>query len=68
MPKLFADFGVSALIAVIALIGSLVILGIGMMRGLIDPMWVAVIISGWGSSAISTYLVVKGVKTGQNNK
>jgi uncharacterized membrane protein len=68
MMRLAKDFGVSALIAVMVIGGAIIGLTWGMLVGIIPAVAYIGVLSGWGGSAIGSYLTVKGVKQGQNGK
>lgn len=66
--KLKQDFGVTALIFVLVIIGAFTIIGIGMIQGVLQPDNVLYVLSGWVAGILSSYGAVKATKTGQNKE
>jgi len=66
MSKLSKDFGVSGLIATLAVSLGFATLIIGMLTRYIDGTIVAVAATAAITAGINTYLTVKAVKQGQN--
>ena len=66
--KLAQDFGVSALIAVLIVIGGFTTIIIGLLTKQIDAGYVMVVVASWVSSAATAYLTVKAVKTSKGKE
>ena len=71
MPKLKTDFGVSALLGTLIVVGAFTVIIIGLLTRQVDVAYVMVLLASWVSAVVSAYLVVKSAKeskTSQNNK
>ena len=63
--KLFQDFGVTAFIGTLVLIGSFALLIIGVVKEVIDPVVLVALVGSWVGSIVSAFFVIKSAK---NNK
>lgn len=63
LPKLKSDFGVTALLATIVLVGSFALLIIGLVTSKITMGDLLPMIGAWVGSIVTAFFVVKGIKT-----
>jgi len=63
--KLLNDFGVSAWLASLIIIGAFVIIGIGVRMGLVSYEILLPMIGSWVGSVVTAYFVFKGMKSGK---
>ena len=68
MSKLKTDFGVSALLGTLIVIGAFTVIIIGLLTRQIDAGYIMVLIAGWVSGVISSYFIVKAQKETKHNK
>jgi len=62
LPRLKADFGVTALIAIIIIVASFLMIAYGMYRGMFDGRELLAVVSSWVSSVVTAFVVAKGIK------
>lgn len=67
LPKLKADFGVTALIATIVVVGTFLMIAYGMYRGMFDGKELLAVVSSWVSSVVTAFVVAKGIKISKGN-
>lgn len=63
--KLLNDFGVSAWLGTLIIIGAFTIIGMGVKAGQIPFDILLPVLGAWVSAVITAYFVVKGVKSGK---
>ena len=63
--KLIKDFGVSAWLGTLIIVGAFVIIGMGVRAGQISYAELLPMLGAWVGAVISAYFVVKGVKSGK---
>jgi len=63
--KLIKDFGVSAWLGTLIIVGAFVIIGMGVRTGQISYAELLPMLGAWVGAVISAYFVVKGVKSGK---
>ena len=68
MSRLTRDFGVSALIAVLIVVGAFTAIIIGILNGSISMTLILPMLGAWVGSATAAYLTVKATKTNIENK
>ena len=66
MGRLKADFGVTAWVLTIVLLGSFILLGIGTATGQIEWQYLLPLVGAWVGGALSAIGVLKGQKQGSN--
>ena len=67
MFKLKTDFGVTALLATLIIIGTFVIIGMGIKVGQVTYSEVLPMLGAWVGAVVAAYFVVKGVKETKNH-
>ena len=67
MSKLKADFGVSALLGTLVVVGAFTVIIIGLLTRQVDVAYVMVLLASWVSAVVGAYFVIKSVKTEQDN-
>lgn len=68
MPKLAKDFGVSALLGTLVVVGAFTVIIIGLFTRQVDVAYVMVLLASWVSAVVGSYFTIKSIKTEQNNK
>ena len=63
--KLKNDFGVTALLATLIIIGAFAIIGMGVKAGLVTYAQLLPMLGAWVGAVVSAYFVVKGIKSGK---
>jgi len=64
--KLFKDFGVSAWLGTLLIVGAFVIIGIGVKTGQVTYSEVLPMLGAWVGAVVAAYFVVKGIKSGKD--
>jgi len=62
MEHLSKDFGVTAFMATLVLVGSFSLLIVGVLKGLIDPVVIVALAGSWVGSIVSAFFVIKSAK------
>jgi len=65
MVNTLKEFGIAGLFGTMIIVGTFIILGILVARDKVDPIVLLPTLSGWVSSIVTAYFVVKGVKSGK---
>jgi len=66
--KLVQDFGVTAWICTLIIVGSFILIGVGVSQGFISWDILLPMIGSWVGGALSAIGVLKGIKQGKNNQ
>lgn len=63
--KLFRDFGVSAWLATLIIVGTFAIIGMGVKAGEVSYSEVLPMLGAWVGAVVAAYFVIKGIKSGK---
>lgn len=63
--KLRKDFGVSAWLATLIIIGTFTIIGMGVKAGQVSYSEILPMLGAWVGAVVAAYFVIKGIKSGK---